>query len=501
MEIYRLSHWQRFKEFCKRHKLFTAIATILSTILAILPFLLTEPEIHVADGQKSVNGDLVAPAKLEITLKYAWMKPFYTIYYTTNGTNPATSKSRQEYNDEQKVVLHAGQGGTVCAKACLFNLIWTNESISKQTVYDPSISDYYIPLKALNFHEGNRISLALDETKYLEIIPTPLNATESEFLWESDNPDIVSVRGDTKYGGITGHKQGTAKVTATSVYQSGLKVECVVTVTGNETLSETYPSHSSEAISTSKPTSSPKPVSTSRPANTPEPVRTPQPINTPKPISTTEPISTPRPVSTPEPIYTPQPTVTQIPSNTPEPSPEQNPIRIISCSYSKGYEAEIKQSSFTIDFSTNIRPEHATLTTYGQTYPVSFLSNSGGMMTFDRKYFYSSSYNFVLTVFDEYGNQDEDNLLVSLDEVTISLSDISLDLAQGDTYTIVANVTGLAGHSVQWQSSNPDVVHISKDSVLGEAYSTATITALSSGDATITAKVANRVATCSISIK
>jgi len=123
------------------------------------------------------------------------------------------------------------------------------------------------------------------------------------------------------------------------------------------------------------------------------------------------------------------------------------------------------------------------------------------MLSLDRKYFFSSYYDFVLTVFDASGNQDQEILSVSLDEITISLSQANLKLTEGDICTIAADVTGLAGHSVEWTSSNPEVVKVNKDFVLGQSYSTATITALSPGNATITAKVANREAVCVVNVE
>ena len=69
-------------------------------------------------------------------------------------------------------------------------------------------------------------TISVNESKILEVTISPKDATNKNITWKSNNTNIVTV---DQSGKITGMKEGTAKIIATS--HNGLKTECTVTVT------------------------------------------------------------------------------------------------------------------------------------------------------------------------------------------------------------------------------------------------------------------------------
>ena len=61
-------------------------------------------------------------------------------------------------------------------------------------------------------------------------------------------------------------------------------------------------------------------------------------------------------------------------------------------------------------------------------------------------------------------------------------------------------VLGIAGHSVRWSSSAPSVASVSDHKVLGKDYSSATVSGKKKGQATITATVAGKEASCTVTV-
>ncbi len=217
------------------------------------------------------------------------------------------------------------------------------------------------------------------------------------------------------------------------------------------------------------------------------------------PTSTSTPSSTPVPMSTSVPTTEPTPAVDH--THEPDTIPKQG-IEILTYDCSKHYQNDIKQSSFSIQFMTSKPFYEAKLEVGGQTYPVKNGSGTTyGNMVFDREYFYLSAYTFLLTVRDEEGNEAQKELSITLDEVTISLSDLFVNLKVGDRYQLTAYVTGIAGHSVGWNSSNNVVAIVNEEIVLGESYGVATVVAEAPGQTVIIATVGDKSARCAITVE
>lgn len=85
-----------------------------------------------------------------------------------------------------------------------------------------------IPLSEINISDDSH-NLEIGQTKNIEIIAIPNNATVTHCTWTSSDPTIASVDLD---GVVTAHKAGTVTITASSMYYPGVEDSCTVTVTG-----------------------------------------------------------------------------------------------------------------------------------------------------------------------------------------------------------------------------------------------------------------------------
>ena len=91
-------------------------------------------------------------------------------------------------------------------------------------------------------------------------------------------------------------------------------------------------------------------------------------------------------------------------------------------------------------------------------------------------------------------------LLYTSGEVDITIEPTQAQIAAGEDLELVADVLGIAGHSVRWSSSAPSVASVSDHKVLGKDYSSATVSGKKKGQATITATVAGKEASCTVTV-
>lgn len=83
-----------------------------------------------------------------------------------------------------------------------------------------------VPIVQIKFEESP-VTIALGETKKLNVIFNPVNATNKELDWVSAKTSVVEV---DKEGNILGVSEGKAIVSAKTKDGSNLTINCVVTV-------------------------------------------------------------------------------------------------------------------------------------------------------------------------------------------------------------------------------------------------------------------------------
>lgn len=84
-----------------------------------------------------------------------------------------------------------------------------------------------VPIVNIKFEESP-VTIAIGESRQLNVIFEPANATNKELTWKSVSPSVVTV--DDK-GNIYGVKEGKSVVSAKTTDGSNLTINCVVTVT------------------------------------------------------------------------------------------------------------------------------------------------------------------------------------------------------------------------------------------------------------------------------
>lgn len=180
---------------------------------------------------------------------------------------------------------------------------------------------------------------------------------------------------------------------------------------------------------------------------------------------------------------------------------QEDPIEILAYRVEKAYQdASVLQSAFSVSFTTNVAFQDATLEIDGMSAECPMRNSTEGMQSFDRKYFSKPSYDITLKVTDNSGNQDEVTFTAELGEVDIMIEPTQAQIAAGEDLELVADVLGIAGHSVRWSSSDPSVASVSDHKVLGKDYSSATVSGKKKGQATITATVAGKEASCTVTV-
>lgn len=180
---------------------------------------------------------------------------------------------------------------------------------------------------------------------------------------------------------------------------------------------------------------------------------------------------------------------------------QEDPIEILAYRVEKAYQdASVLQSAFSVSFTTNVAFQDATLEIDGMSAECPMRNSTEGMQSFDRKYFSKPSYDITLKVTDNSGNQDEVTFTAELGEVDITIEPTQAQIAAGEDLELVADVLGIAGHSVRWSSSAPSVASVSDHKVLGKDYSSATVSGKKKGQATITATVAGKEASCTVTV-
>ena len=84
-----------------------------------------------------------------------------------------------------------------------------------------------VPIVNIKFEESP-VTIAIGESRQLNVIFDPVDATNKELIWKSAVPSVVSVNSD---GTIHGISEGKSIVSAKTTDGSNLTINCVVTVT------------------------------------------------------------------------------------------------------------------------------------------------------------------------------------------------------------------------------------------------------------------------------
>ena len=139
--------------------------------------------------------------------------------------SPASANQEVEWSTSDSGIATVDANGLVTAKKpgtvyiSVRSKTFTDKITSCEVIVKPDDS-----LKGISF-DASEIQLEAGQSRTLTVIYTPEYAANKNVNWSSSDPSVASV----KDGNVTGVKEGTATITATSE-EGGHKAECVVTV-------------------------------------------------------------------------------------------------------------------------------------------------------------------------------------------------------------------------------------------------------------------------------
>lgn len=96
----------------------------------------------------------------------------------------------------------------------------------RELVCTVTVSQNEIPLKALRL-DDSPLTLSVGDSAALQPTFDPGNSTQTSLIWESSDPEILTVDND---GVVVANKKGTVTVTATSMQVPELHASCSITV-------------------------------------------------------------------------------------------------------------------------------------------------------------------------------------------------------------------------------------------------------------------------------
>lgn len=173
----------------------------------------------------TINRELegISMEEPEITMKAGSTKQLNVIFTPANATNQELKWSYENYSTasvDSKGLVSAKKEGTttITAKSVEGNFTAT----CKITIVNEAATGI-----ALNKTESN---IYVNRTDTLDVIFTPEDASTKDVTWTVEDPTIASMY--AYYKAITGKKEGTTKITATSK-DGNFTAECIVNVTWN----------------------------------------------------------------------------------------------------------------------------------------------------------------------------------------------------------------------------------------------------------------------------
>ena len=201
----------------------TLAAVTINVTVTAKPAAVATPEI----SGKFVDGTAVSDwstLSKDVTVTIATATDGATIYYTLDGTDPATSSTRIAYAEGGFQLTGNPANGKIRVIAVKDG---QNNSAEATKDFTFSIAPTKVTLPAT-------ATVAKDATLQLTATVTPENATNKTIVWSLNNTDLATI--DVVTGLLTAKKAGVVIVTAT-VKDTDVKASCTVTITGDEVAS------------------------------------------------------------------------------------------------------------------------------------------------------------------------------------------------------------------------------------------------------------------------
>lgn len=180
-----------------------------------------------APSDEDVKVTSITISQTEATLKPNDTMQLEATVYPTNAANKKVNwKSSNEdvaiVTDEGFVLAVAEGEADITAEAADGSGIKAVCHVTVEGEKKP-----VVPIVNIKFEESP-VTIAIGESRQLNVIFEPANATNKELTWKSVSPSVVTV--DDK-GNIYGVKEGKSVVSAKTTDGSNLTINCVVTVT------------------------------------------------------------------------------------------------------------------------------------------------------------------------------------------------------------------------------------------------------------------------------
>ncbi len=182
--------------------------------------------ITVKAGSKTAKCTVTVKNR-ELILKYT-TKQLYVGDKLTLAIKTNTTGETATYKSSNTSVVTVSKTGSLSAKKKGTATI-TVKAGSKSATCKITVVSKVIEVSMLNFKEGSFTCIDLDHTYDNPVIVSPSNAADKSVKYSSSDTSILTVDPDT--GAITGHKKGTAYVTATA--SNGVKAMCEVEVSSD----------------------------------------------------------------------------------------------------------------------------------------------------------------------------------------------------------------------------------------------------------------------------
>ena len=201
----------------------TLAAVTINVTVTAKPAAVATPEI----SGKFVDGTAVSDwstLSKDVTVTIATATDGATIYYTLDGTDPATSSTRIAYAEGGFQLTGNPANGKIRVIAVKDG---QNNSAEATKDFTFSIAPTKVTLPAT-------ATVAKYATLQLTATVTPENATNKTIVWSLNNTDLATI--DVVTGLLTAKKAGVVIVTAT-VKDTDVKASCTVTITGDEVAS------------------------------------------------------------------------------------------------------------------------------------------------------------------------------------------------------------------------------------------------------------------------
>lgn len=226
LDKYLAGEKTRLNAAVKRLLVLLSMLTTVATLISEAGDVLLQPPHTTPVNYEEVY---TAPLKIEMNVHGFLGQiqlPFLEIYYTTDGSDPATSESAVKYSGPFEIF----KSTSFTARSRFFGVLWSElEAPSPYYRIAPEDKAY---IRAEEISILGKTSLTVGEKAVMEAVVTPENATDTEVYWTSSAPQVVSV--DRQTGEITALLAGGPVIITARAAVGDLSAQVEVRVLGGE---------------------------------------------------------------------------------------------------------------------------------------------------------------------------------------------------------------------------------------------------------------------------